>query len=515
VLKVVRRLLTHRLLDQAGLKQDLADSGAVTLIWVRTRARPQRLHWQSEPDLRRVTPSVTVLTRIKTCSIFMNRVVIPLEMCKSHIYNQPMAWKRALLSTLWRTNLSTLSNHITTRPVQTVFKLACVAAILAGCGGGGTGATSTTSSFASGPIQGLGSIIVNRVRFDNSSASVASDDDDNNEVHGSGELKVGMVVTVQGGAITTDISGARHSKATQIHFGSELVGPATFKSINVDNLTGTFTVLGQVVTVDSSTVWDDSIAGGFSSLADSTVVEVHGLLAAGTYTATRVEAKSNAQNFKIRGVVEDVNATDSTITIGGQVISLANLVPVPVVNTLDIVRVKVALNSTPNRGTSANPWVALRVKSGIRKIEDHSEAEIKGTVADFVGKTFSVNGTKVDATNVANLPTFTDGAFVEVHGRMEGDTLIATAVEIEDRNAPGAGEMEFHRIITSATGQSIVFGTGATATTISWNDNTSFANGATSASLTPNTCVEVKAVTVSGNTTLRATRIKLDDSCTQ
>ena len=56
--------------------------------------------------------------------------------------------------------MNPLLNHVATHPLQTIFKLACVAAILTGCGGGG-GSTGTTS-FASGTITGFGSVILDR-----------------------------------------------------------------------------------------------------------------------------------------------------------------------------------------------------------------------------------------------------------------------------------------------------------------------------------------------------------------
>ena len=389
-----------------------------------------------------------------------------------------------------------------------MLKLACVAAILAGCGGGGSSGNSGASSFASGPIQGLGSVIVNGVRFDDSSASVSSEDDDANEVHKSSDLKVGMVVTIQGGAITSDDSG-RHAKAREIHFGSELVGPATAIVVDAGGLSGTFKVLNQTVTVDKSTAFDDSLSGGFAGLKDGTVVEVHGLFDAAktVYTATRVEAKANATEFKIRGAVSALTAT--TFKIGDKTINFASITPVPTLKDGQIVRVKV--QKTPN---AAGELVAIRIKSGERKVEDHDEAEIKGAVADLSpdGKSFNVGGVKVDANNVANLPTLKAGDFVEVEGSLTNGTLVARKVELEDDDAPGAGEFEFHRKITKVVGAS-TFDLGTT--TIVWDDKTVFVKGTTSASLVVDACVEVKAVTKSGSTSLLATRIKLDNSCTQ
>src|SRR5262245_13917335 len=73
-----------------------------------------------------------------------------------------------------------------------------VAAVLLGlsCGGGvGTGGT---GAFASGPITGFGSIIVNDVHFDESAARI---DDDGGNGRDRSELHLGTVVEVQGGEI--------------------------------------------------------------------------------------------------------------------------------------------------------------------------------------------------------------------------------------------------------------------------------------------------------------------------
>jgi Domain of unknown function (DUF5666) len=395
------------------------------------------------------------------------------------------------------------------RQITSFLTGACVAAILAGCGGGGSSGNGGTTSFASGPIQGLGSVIVNGVRFDDSSARVSSDDDDSNEVRRSSELKVGMVVTIQGGSITSDDSG-RRAKAGEIRFGSELVGPATALAVNADGLTGTFKVLGQTVTVDKTTAFDDSLSGGFVGLQDGTVVEVHGLFDAAktVYTATRVEAKSNANEFKVRGAVSSLNTAASTFKIGDKTINYATITPAPSLTDGQIVRVKVQKTANAN-----GELVAIRIKDGTRKVEDHDEAEIKGSVTTLAtdGKSFSVGGIQVDATNVSNLPKLAEGNFVEVEGRLTNGVLIAAKVELEDRGGDGSGEFEFHRRITQAGDHTFDLGT----TTIVWDAQTAFLNGTTSTALVQGTCIEVKAVTRSGSTSLFATRIKLDNSCTQ
>ena len=56
------------------------------------------------------------------------------------------------------------------------------ATLIAACGGGGGGLTAdSATAYAAGPITGFGSIIVNGIRFDDSSASVLDDDDNSHD----------------------------------------------------------------------------------------------------------------------------------------------------------------------------------------------------------------------------------------------------------------------------------------------------------------------------------------------
>ncbi len=244
------------------------------------------------------------------------------------------------------------------------------------------------------------------------------------------------------------------------------------------------------------------------------VLEVHGLYdaAAKVYNATRVEIKAAPALFKIRGAIEDLQTTAKTFKIGGELISYENASSVP--NPLEngqIVRVKLQTNKNTATGAWSPP--KSRAACARSRITTKRKSRARSRAFDSADA-FEVNGLKVDASGVTNKPAgLAEGVSVEIHGRSANGVIIANRIEIEDRNGAGAGEFEFHRRVVSSDiqGKTFVLDT----TTIGWDANTSFEKGATSASLTPNTCVEVKAVTVSGNTNLRATRIKLDNSCTQ
>ena len=167
-------------------------------------------------------------------------------------------------------------------------------ALLVACGGGGdgtgAGGTSTAQSFASGPITGLGSVIVNGVRFDDSSARIENDEDGSG--HSARDLKLGMMVEIQAGRI--DDNSARATAAV-IRFGSELVGPVA----SIDAVATTLRVLDQTIEVKPTTVFEDGLAG-FGAITVGQVLEIHAQFDAtsGHYVATRIESEAGATVFR-------------------------------------------------------------------------------------------------------------------------------------------------------------------------------------------------------------------------
>src|SRR5262249_31487131 len=102
--------------------------------------------------------------------------------------------------------------------------LAVVMALLvaAGCGGGGGNMPASQGrGFTEGTITGVGSIIVNGIRFDESTARVIDDDD---EAHNGSELKLGMTVQVVSSGIDRRSMSA---KASRVRFGAAIVGPVS------------------------------------------------------------------------------------------------------------------------------------------------------------------------------------------------------------------------------------------------------------------------------------------------
>ncbi len=300
-------------------------------------------------------------------------------------------------------------------------------ALVAGCGGvdsGGTGAPS--SAYASGPITGFGSVIVNGVHFDDRGATVS---DTEGNPRSRDELHLGMTTEVRGSAIGTDADGNAASVASSIVFGSEILGPLSAN----DLAARTLTVLGQTVDIATSTVFDTGLTGGQAALVVGDVVEVYGHFdaATGRCGATRVERKTAVVAYRLRGVVSALDTTAKAFSIGATRISYLGLSAANLPSTLAngaIVRVLIALMP------SGPTWTAIRVADGVPTIENREEATVKGLVSAFTSTTtFSVNGTAVDARS-AVFPNGSAGlglgTRVEVEGATVGGVLVAARVAL-------------------------------------------------------------------------------------
>src|SRR5262245_64856627 len=88
-------------------------------------------------------------------------------------------------------------------PLRFVVSAAVAAAILAGCGGGTGGTGATNSSAVSIGVMQKGSVILNGVRFQDTTAQVTLDDTPKT----SAALQDGMVVKVQGTVSGDGING--------------------------------------------------------------------------------------------------------------------------------------------------------------------------------------------------------------------------------------------------------------------------------------------------------------------
>jgi Domain of unknown function (DUF5666) len=321
----------------------------------------------------------------------------------------------------------------------TFCRLCLLTLLLAACGGGvETGGTGPTGgSYVEGPITGFGSIIVGGVRFDDSSARVEDAD-------GSGrsrdDLRLGMRVEVESGAIADDGSGGRAATATRVRFASDLIGPVTAADAQGQQLG----VIGQTVRITAATVVDGA-SGGAASLALGDIVEVHGFPSADGYVATRIERRSPAPAaFRVRGLVSDL--APPTLRIGSQTFDLtATGVPAGLANG-QFVRLTIATAQVAGR------WPVTAISAEARRVEDRDEAEVEGLITSLTSATrFAVNGIEVDAS-AARFEDGTSGvvlgARVKVRGRSTGGTLIAASVDLRSDDDAFNEGVDLREVIT-------------------------------------------------------------------
>lgn len=375
-------------------------------------------------------------------------------------------------------------------------------ALVAGCGGGvDSGGTGASATYATGPIGGYGSIIVDGVLFDDSRATVT--DEDGLEID-KANLKLGRVVEIFGSAIVTDAAGDRRSTASRISVGSEIVGPID----SPDPGTNPIVVLGRSIYVQPTTIFEN--VGGRPALRQNDVIEVYGLYDAGAdrFVATRIERKdSRPAEFRMRGKVSSLDAAvaSRTFMIGTQKISYVALPSSEVQALANGSVVRVRFGSTQSGGA----WPATRLRAGVKLPDNGTHAEIEGLIDSVVSpERFSVGGVpvSVDASSVIE-PAGTvlvAGMRVEVEGRFVNGVLVAREVEVKSDG--GRLEFEIRGLVEVFTASSQTF--QVRGQSIGYAGAVEFRpTGKTAADLRLGVELEVKAVLVNGNQ-LQATRVE-------
>jgi len=375
---------------------------------------------------------------------------------------------------------------------------------LPGCGGGvGTGGTGgEAAAFASGPITGFGSVIVNGVRFDDTAANV---EDGDGGSRGRDELRLGMTVEVDSGAITTTSTGSTAS-ATRIRFESELVGPVG----SIDAAGGSFTMLGQRVEVDSATVFDESLDGGLDGLRAGRMVEVYAVYdpAAARYRATRVERAQSDSALRLRGQLNQVDTVAQTVRVGGTTYAYAGASVVPATLAVgQYVRLRLGLATNPVR------WVVQSFGAALRDLPDGDDAKLKGLISAYTSATiFSVSGRPVDAS-AASFPDgrtgLAVGVRVEVEGRVSGGVLRATKVSIESDEQASNRDFEISGSISAVNAAQSSF--VLRGQTVSTTRQGLVYEGGAAADIKVGAKVEVRGRLSADRQRVEATRIKFDD----
>ena len=302
------------------------------------------------------------------------------------------------------------------------------AILLAACGGSSTapaGGGATPSATSKGVVTAIGSVTVNGIRFDTSTAQIRIDD---NPGRPESELKVGMVVRVKGSK--DDVAGT--GKATEVEAHHVVRGKVDGKAGSVVR------VGGHEVEIEHGTEFE-SHASGLDSISVGERVRVHGHpTATGRFRATRVEKEAgSSEDFEVKGFVSDLSLAAGTFTLkvtpdaaSSYAVTMASGATIPAgVVSGSFVEVRAA--SRPLNGALTATAVVLE-DGKLGDAQDEVEVEglvTSGTSAQFVveGQTVATSGsTRWDNGLPADLAP---GVKVEAEGKLDAaGVLQATKV---------------------------------------------------------------------------------------
>ena len=201
------------------------------------------------------------------------------------------------------------------------FLLATVIAIVAvACGSGGSGmsqSSGTTPLIATGTITGFGSIYVNGIHFQTTSATIRK----NAQTVDQSQLAVGEVARIKGSKNDADSTGV----ADEVDVDEAVIGPID----KIDTTGGTVTVLAQIVKINAGTSFSKDIQpADITGLKTGDVIHVSGMTdSSGAIVATRIEKGSASSPLQVVGTVAGLNAGSHTFMINALTVdySSANL----------------------------------------------------------------------------------------------------------------------------------------------------------------------------------------------
>ncbi len=342
-------------------------------------------------------------------------------------------------------------------PMKWMALTSCVA-LLCACGGGsGTsgddeGDRAQVSNAISGTISGLGSVVVNGVRYETIGASVL-DVDDSSTIQTA--LGLGMPVNLMPLTSSSTTAGVVY-----VQTGLKGRSSALRLSGEGSNLNGTVLVAGLPVTFDVNTfvLQQSGAMGSLSDLANSQNLEVYGVpQSSGQFKATRIEIEATAQTVRLVGAVSGLDTSNRTFTLGdavnavtirytGDPQGLANGAVVSVRTTTYDSASRYTASSVRVRSTSVslfNQYLDNYRGTSSASTEKH---ELYGMVSalqrnDTGSCSMQVQGVPTTVASPTLCAAIQEGDYVEVKGLFANGSLTAYRVEFKtagnDRDLAG------------------------------------------------------------------------------
>lgn len=415
------------------------------------------------------------------------------------------------------------------------------AGFLTACGGGGGASDSNPADNAwstnpagaatfngaaaayQGSISGLGSIVVNGVRFETTDSVVYDSDDfstgyDNNTSTFSSPLALGMTVALFG-----DVDDAQNlGRATRIR----VVGGVRGTMSAIDTTALTLTLPTQIIQLNSATTYGGTADGTSTGTAITTLAQLAALTtnplltiygvsqADGGFLATRVvvtNAATHTMDVAVRGTITAISnanytvKTDATHTITVTCNSCTTQPAGATPAVGDAVRALAADISEFNNSVLNASRLQLVNASYLTTFQgapsSATYAKIKG-VASWDGSRWWVGGIEVTGASL------TAGTWYEIKGTWSGAALVASRVEIEGQrhftDSSGSSRTYSHEFYGAVSNLS---GTSFTLQGVNMNAASAYFPIGSLASLANGSFVEVKGNYVNG--TLNATKVEI------
>lgn len=337
------------------------------------------------------------------------------------------------------------------------------------------------------------SIIVSKVRYDVSTATINSDDDVlESTVHDAAEVTLGMVVEVSGsGVVPASDGGTPVATAYKVHYGSSLVGPIS----EIDGTASTITVLGQMVRLNTKTVQPASLQVG-------DVVEVYGLSdAAGGYTATRIDTVTAPSTYKIVSTVDHVDSQFIYVGMAGSLRVAYGSVGLPAGVTSGS-QVRIWFGSMKANGE----WIATRIAVDKAQVQDVDDARLEGLVTELpVNGVMKVEGASVDVSRLSSVTGLTLGQRVRIEGPLQAGVLVAADLATQGQIDQEDRGVELHGTVSQLGSATFV----VRGVKVAFNGSTAIEGG----SLANGVCVEVHGLAFDASRNLAASEIEVSGSC--
>jgi len=317
--------------------------------------------------------------------------------------------------------------------------LIMITAAIVACGGSGmgmgnsaagvsTGTSSGTTMVSVGTITGFGSVLMNGLEFQTTSATISIDGQSAMQ----GDLHAGDIVQVKG----HHDSSKNQDIADEIDFRGNIEGPVTA----IDTGAQSLAVLDQTVVVTADTSFDDAInPASLAGISAGDILEISGMTAAdGTVHATRIERKPAGTGFQVIGTAASTDAMAKTLMTNALVVnfSAATLMDFPSTGPKDGDRVEATGTAVDSSGALLATRLELRTGEDF-KADAGAPSEIEGLITRFASATdFDVSGRPVTTSSSTvfehgNASDLTLNLRVEAEGTVNAaDVLVATEVRI-------------------------------------------------------------------------------------